>query len=155
MLYSFQGPDGESPCASLIRDAQGDLFGTTQDGGAYGFGTVFELSNAGKETVLYGFSGRNGDGSNPNAGLIQDAAGNFYGTTYYGGAYGACTVYKLSPQGQETNLYGFTGLADGGLPLAGVIQDAVGNLYGTTEYGGDPDCGTEQSGCGVVFKIAP
>ena len=105
--------------------------------------------------MLYSFTGSNGDGYNPNAGVIQDAAGNLYGTTYYGGAYGAGTVYKLSPQGKETVLYNFTGYDDSGLPLAGVIQDAEGNLYGTAEYGGDPDCGTEQSGCGVVFKLAP
>ena len=157
VLYSFKGSDdGENPYAGVIRDADGNLYGTTYDGGGpMNGGTVFELSPAGKETVLYSFTGSNGDGYNPNAGVIRDTAGNLYGTTYYGGAYGAGTVYKLSPTGKETVLYGFTGLADGGLPLGGVIMDVAGNLYGTTEYGGDPNCATEQAGCGVVFKLAP
>jgi len=156
VLYSFTGgADGENPYAGVIQDEMGNFYGTTYDGGASNGGTVFKLSKTGKITVLYSFTGSNGDGYNPNAGVIQDGEGSLYGTTYYGGAYGAGTVFKVSKTGKETILYSFTGGADGELPLAGVIQDAKGNLYGTNEYGGDFSCGVENSGCGVVFELTP
>ena len=87
-----------------------------------------------------------GDGGYPYGSLIRDSAGNFYGTTNGGGASGAGVVFKLDTSGNETVLYSFTGGADGGYPLAGVIRDSAGNLYGTTNGGG-------ASGAGVVFKI--
>ena len=116
----------------------------------------------GAHIVLHSFTGA--DGGNARASLIRDAAGNLYGTTSEGGAkssacvfapYPSCgVVFKLSPTGTETVLYSFTGGADGGQPAAGLIQDAAGNLYGTTLFGGyfSPTC---DIGCGVVFRLAP
>jgi uncharacterized repeat protein (TIGR03803 family) len=133
----------------LIRDSAGNLYGTTHQGGAFQLGTVFKIDLAGVETVLYSFAGGT-DGGEPEAGLIQDAAGNLYGTTHYGGG-GSCsdgcgTVFKLDPAGVETVLYMFTGNPDGGSPLSNLVEDAAGNLYGTTLYGGS-------SGKGIVFEV--
>src|SRR5271157_4984795 len=90
VLYTFTGsPDGAFPVAGLVRDAQGNLYGTTQGGGARGAGTVFKVDTTGKETVLYSFTG-GADGAYPGAGLLRDAQGNLYGTTVYGGDL-ACT----------------------------------------------------------------
>jgi uncharacterized repeat protein (TIGR03803 family) len=151
-VYNFTGgTDGAQPFAGVIRDAQGNLYGTAAAGGAHGDGVVFKLSKTGVETTLYSFSGGT-DGIQPEGGVITDGSGNFYGTTYYGGDYDAGTVFKLSNTGTETVLYTFTGKADGGGPVAGVILDAKGNLYGTTYGGGDiNDCAGY--GCGVVFKL--
>ena len=91
------GPDGAWPRAGVVIDANGNLFGTTYQGGAYGRGTVFKLTPSGKETVLYSFGGSADDGRLPNAGLVFDAQGNLYGTTMGGGVYGAGTVFKLVP----------------------------------------------------------
>jgi len=97
VLYSFTGQaDGGQPNASLIRDAAGNLYGTTIGGGASGHGTVFKLDQSGKETVLYSFTGGT-DAAGPNANLLRDAAGNLYGTTIAGGASGGGTVFKLTP----------------------------------------------------------
>jgi|HubBroStandDraft_4_1064222.scaffolds.fasta_scaffold20643_3 uncharacterized repeat protein (TIGR03803 family) len=153
-LHSFQGGvDGDVPNAVTL-DAKGNLYGTTSAGGASDWGTVFKLSPTRKKTVLYTFTGGADGGEPPFAGkVIQDAKGNLYGTTLFGGAYGDGTVFKVSRTGKETVLYSFTGGADGGEPFAGVIQDTKGNLYGTTGYGGDFLCGGGQ-GCGVVFKLS-
>jgi uncharacterized repeat protein (TIGR03803 family) len=126
-------------------------------GGTSGAGVVFKLDSAGNETVLYTFKGMP-DGSEPQAGLIQDAAGNFYGTTIFGGKgncqYRSCgVVFKLDTNGNETVLYRFTGGADGGNPTAGLVIDSAGNLYGTTLLGGPPGC--QDFVCGVVFKLDP
>jgi uncharacterized repeat protein (TIGR03803 family) len=96
-------------------------------------------------TVLYNFAG-SPDGANPFAGLVRDAAGNLYGTTYTGASSGYGTVFKVDSSGAETVLYSFTGGTDGGSPVGGVVRDNAGNLYGTTQYGGS-------SGNGVVFKL--
>ena len=105
--------------------------------------------------VLHAFTG--GDGSGPIAGLLRDGAGNLYGTTRNGGDSGAGVVFKVSPTGAETVLHSFTGGADGGYPLAGLIRDGAGNLYGTTNLGGLGVCKVngESKGCGVVFRLAP
>ena len=146
LLYSFHvGLDGGMPYAGLIRDSAGNFYGTAAYGGAFQSGVVFELDSAGHEMVLHSFGG-GADGANPYAGLIRDSAGNFYGTTYYGGALGAGVVFKLDTAGQETVLYSFTGNADGANPDAGLIRDSAGNLYGTTIGGG-------ASGKGVVFAL--
>jgi uncharacterized repeat protein (TIGR03803 family) len=161
VLYRFKGGDGASPYARLTQDAQGNLYGTTYEGGAYGKGTVFRLSKTGKETVLYSFCRKSGcaDGANPYGGVIQDAHGNLYGTTLGGGdtaCFGGCgTVFKLDTAGKEAVLHSFTGGADGGNPYAGVIQDAHGNLYGTTYIGGNFYCDDSGFGCGVVFELTP
>jgi len=147
VLHNFSGgADGEYPSAGLVRDAAGNLYGTTAGGGASGDGTVYKVGTTGKEAVLYSFRG-GVDGEYPYAGLIQDAAGNLYGTTSYGGASGAGTIYKVDTTGKETVLYGFGGGANGASPQAGLVQDAVGNLYGTTKYGG-------ASGAGTVFELS-
>jgi uncharacterized repeat protein (TIGR03803 family) len=146
VLYRFKGKaDGKTPVGSLIRDAAGNLYGTTTKGGAAGAGVVFKVDATGKETVLYSFKGKS-DGKTPMAGLIRDAAGNFYGTTEFGGASGAGVVFKLDAAGTETVLYPFTGGSDGANPIASLIRDPAGNLYGTTLHGG-------ASGVGVVFSL--
>jgi uncharacterized repeat protein (TIGR03803 family) len=151
VLYAFKGgADGASPAASVMRDAAGNLYGTTDSGGTSSNGTVFKVDSAGRETVLYSFTG-GADGGFPAAGVIEDAAGNLYGTTINGGAFNNGTVFKLSSNGEETVLYSFTGGSDGGGPSAGVIRDAAGNLYGTTVNGGSSlFCA---KGCGTVFKL--
>jgi uncharacterized repeat protein (TIGR03803 family) len=175
VLYSFTGgSDGGNPWAGLIMDVDGNLYGTTSDllsdagtAGATGSveGAVFELLNsAGNYTVkvLHSFTGSNGDGQNPVAGLIMDADGNLFGTTYYGGTYGTGvgtggTVFELvkSPGGYtEKVLYSFGGAPDGGNPAGGVVLDASGNIYSTTFYGGDAASGScLPSDCGTVFEL--
>jgi uncharacterized repeat protein (TIGR03803 family) len=148
VLHTFVGfPDGANPEAGLIQASDGNFYGTTYYGGANGSGTVFKLTLAGVETVLYSFTGIP-DGANPYAGLIQAVDGNFYGTTYRGGANGAGTVFKLTPAGVETLLYSFTGGTDATNPNAGLIQAADGNFYGTTYSGG-------ANGAGTIFKLTP
>jgi len=142
ILYSFAGtPDGANPYAGVVRDAQGNLYGTTGAGGTYGRGTVFKLDTTGQETVLYNFGSIAGDGADPRAGVVLDAQGNLYGSTWSGGAYSDGTVFKLDTTGQETVLYSFAGKPDGKNPN-GVVLDAQGNLYGTTFRGGSYDLGT-------------
>ena len=170
VLHSFAGaPDGESPSGGLIRDAAGNLYGTTLVGGPYqncgfwntGCGIVFKISPEGKETTLYSFyyGGKGLDGEQPSGTLILDAEGNLYGTTQDGGGDGLYgDVYKLSPAGEETILYSFFGDDDGENPMAGVVRDAAGNLYGTTYQGGNKgNCygGFFYSGCGTAFEISP
>jgi uncharacterized repeat protein (TIGR03803 family) len=149
VLYSFTGTggDGATPVAGLLRDATGNLYGTTSAGGAYGFGTVFMLDKTGKETVLYSFTETGGDGLNPYAGLVRDAKGNLYGTTFGGGTSGDGTVFVVEKTGKEKVLHSFSGGADGGFPVYGyLVRDSAGNLYGTTEIGGASDRGT-------IFKL--
>ncbi|MGH6847527.1 MAG: choice-of-anchor tandem repeat GloVer-containing protein [Methylocella sp.] len=166
VLHTFTGgSDGAFPQAGLIADSSGNLYGTTQDGGALGQGTVFRLSPGGTETVLYSFCPSFpscSDGAIPHAGLIADSKGNLYGTTFGGGAatgcggFGGCgVVFKVSPGGTETVLYSFTGTDDGANPQAGLIADSSGNLYGTTEFGGGLSTQDCPFGCGVVFKLSP
>ncbi|HWY58129.1 MAG TPA: choice-of-anchor tandem repeat GloVer-containing protein [Terriglobales bacterium] len=164
VLYSFTGGrDGGDPMASLILDSNGNLYGTTYTGGDLscrvgemnGCGVVFKLSKAGKLTVLHRFHGT--DGADPLAGVVRDEAGNLYGTTTAGGSAtcnGGCgTVFKLNQAGKETVLHTFT-LGDGATPMRGsLIRDRAGNLYGTTQWGGDLSCGGGGIGCGTVFKL--
>ena len=136
-LHRFSGPDGGNPM-SLFRDSEGNLYGSTGGGGTYGYGTVYELSPSGKSwtlTTLYSFTGGT-DGSLP-YGPVLYKNGMIYGTTLYGGAYknfGAVYQLKYSNGAwQESVLYSFTGGTDGSYPCCGVVMDAKGNLYGTTE----------------------
>ena len=212
VLHAFTGaPDGASPSAPVVRDTVGNLYGTTQGGGAGNDGVVFEWNgDTGKETILHSFTG-GVDGANPGAGLlldqagralygetiqggnstcsgnfnsgcgtafkltasgmenydfpgagqqgeeplgglIRDAQGNFYGTTYYGGAGGYGSVFKIDAAGKETVLYSFTAQADGAWPSAGLVLDAAGNLYGTTYERGNSSC-NGGGGCGTLFEI--
>ena len=153
VLYSFTGGDGQTPLADLVRDKNGNLYGTTRDGGAFGYGVVFKVDPTGNETVLYSFTG-GADGAHPWAGVVRDENGNLYGTAGGGGAFGHGVVFEVDPTGKETVLYSFTGGTDGGFPYGGLVRDKQGNLYGTTAYGGDqmdPCDGL----CGVVFKLDP
>jgi uncharacterized repeat protein (TIGR03803 family) len=156
LVYTFTGgADGGAPQGTLILDKQGNLYGTTSSGGAYGVGAVFEINDAG-ETVLYSFKGGS-DGANPTGDLLLDSKGDFYGTTSGGGASGLGTVYEVNAGGVETMFYGFAGGSDGARPAAGVIKDGNENLYGTTVYGGSGAvCNQYQplNGCGTVFEIS-
>lgn len=97
LLHSFSGvADGAGPASGLITDAGGNFYGTAGGGGSNELGTVFELTSGGTLIVLHDFAGF-GDGANPEAGVISDGAGNFYGTTLNGGAHGFGTVFKLTP----------------------------------------------------------
>jgi uncharacterized repeat protein (TIGR03803 family) len=155
VLYAFLGgADGAYSFGGLIRDSSGKLYGSTNNGGSasgcdtqFECGTVFEVDTSGKETVLHSF-GSAGDGKGPQGNLILDEAHNLYGATFDGGTLQSGTVFKLDPSGNETVLYNFgTNPGDGGLPRAGLVRDAAGNLYGTTEGGGC--CG----GYGIVFEL--
>jgi uncharacterized repeat protein (TIGR03803 family) len=153
VLWNFDdvsGTDAENPYAGLVRDSSGNLYGTTIAGGTHNAGTVFEITSSGVESVLWNFGGT-GDGSTPYAKLYRDSSGNLYGTTDYGGIYGEGTVFELSKSAGvwvELRLYSFGGTGDGAYPLAGLIADSSGNLYGTTYNGGAYANGT-------VFKLAP
>ena len=158
VLHEFgNGSDGYAPFAGLIFDAAGNLYGTTSTGGTYFHGAVFELtpnrSGGWTETVQYSFQGYPTDGDGPMAGLIFDAAGNLYGTTYFGGTYGPGTAFELTPtQGggwTETVLHNFGNGTDGVWPDAGLIFDPAGNLHGTTEHGGTYNY------YGTVFELTP
>jgi uncharacterized repeat protein (TIGR03803 family) len=147
VVHNFtNGSDGGNPYGGVIFDSKGNMYGTASSGGTAGAGVVFKIA-AGNETVLYNFTG-GADGGTPLGNLILDSANNVYGTTNAGGASEAGVVFKIDPSGNETVLHSFTGGSDGGYPLAGVILDSQGNLYGTTNGGGS-------SGAGVVFKIDP
>lgn len=160
-LYSFKGArDGGLPEGNLIFGPDGSLYGTANVGGRYGKfgdGVIFQLKPSGQhwnEKVLHSF-GKDADGRNPHGGLVVDAQGNLYGTTVNGGKYFAGTVFQWSPSnGMETVLYNFSGGEDGGSPLAGLVIDPNGRLFGTTEFGGyfSYYC---QGGCGIVFQVEP
>jgi uncharacterized repeat protein (TIGR03803 family) len=182
VVYSFLGsydspPDGQHPLSRLMRAATGNFFGTTESGGnpalcqEVSCGVVFEVDARGTESVIYSFLGSipylgsaPDDGALPNASLIEDAAGNFYGTTQAGGLNenncseeGCGVVFELSPTGSggftESVLYRFTGELDGASPQSSLILDSAGNLYGTAASGGSTNCALAPSICGVVFKL--
>jgi uncharacterized repeat protein (TIGR03803 family) len=164
-LHDFIGADGAVPSAGLIEDASGNLYGTTEAGGTStqctnGCGVVFEVSNSSGtwiESVLHSFNGR--DGSNLQAQLFMDAAGNLYGTTTAGGTFNFGVVFKMSLVSgtwQTRDLYSFkSGDGDGAFPNSVLIMDAAGNLYGTTGSGGGGDCSVGSDiGCGVTFELS-
>ncbi len=145
VLQNFAGAGGAYPVCTLIRDRAGNLYGTTIEGGASFSGVVFRIDPRGIETVLYSFTGA-ADGGAPFAGLTADASGNLYGTTNNGGAGGHGVVFKLDALGHETVLHSFLSGNDGAYPMAGVVRDPAGNLFGTT-YNGAP------ANAGIVFKL--
>lgn len=153
-LWSFGfGNDGSSPNAGLILGSDGNLYGTTTYGSSSLWGSVYKYipsytpayAAGGTETVLAGFAAGT-DGDRPWGALLEASDGNFYGTTYVGGAHNAGTVFKVTPSGQKTLLYSFAGGSDGGTPKSALIQGSDGNLYGTTTGGG-------AFGGGTVFKL--
>ena len=150
VLHNFgsQSGDGTYPGWGLVLDKQGNLYGTTNYGGAYGNGTAYSLTPSGNETVLYSFGGAAGDAVVPSGSLIFDKKGNLYGTTGSGGAYGYGTVFRITPTGDETVLYSFGGPAGDFNPGLNVVLDKQGNLYGTTNNDGAYNFGT-------VFKLTP
>jgi uncharacterized repeat protein (TIGR03803 family) len=153
VVYEFRGESGSHPQGGLL-DVAGTLYGTTYSGGEYKQGTVYALSPSGTHTVLHSFGGSASDGSHPLSRLI-DVDGTLYGTSEYGGASGAGTVYSVSPSGSEKVLYDFKGGTggDGSRPMSGLI-DVNGTLYGTTVAGGDLYCGSVFGpGCGTVYSI--
>jgi len=161
VIYNFTGGgNGSYPATSLVSDAAGNIYGSTEQGGASGNGTIFELVKTKKTWTykqLYSFTG-NTDGALPSTPLALDSDGNLYGVISTGGDYYKGNVYQLSPSQQGewnlTVLYSFTSGSDGGYPSGGVIVDQAGNLYGTASYGGLlSEC--SGAGCGVVFELSP
>src|SRR5579872_663787 len=156
ILHTFtSNPDGAYPHSPLLRGADGNLYGTTFQGGSYGFGAVFEVSKAENETVLFSFD--TGDGAYPTQPLIRDAHGNLYGVASEGDG-GSGVVFKLTPKGEETVLYSFQGGSNNNpkVPASGLLMDKAGNLYGATLSGGDAACDAHHAPyCGTVFKLAP
>jgi uncharacterized repeat protein (TIGR03803 family) len=159
MLHSFKsnGKDGCIVYSGVIRDASGNLYGTTSQGGANSAGSVFELSPATggtyTERILHAFSDDGVDGISPQAGVVLDPTGNLYGTTYYGGTYGNGTVFELKHTADgawgEKILSSFYEFSFGPQnPFGGVIFDTAGNLYGTTYQGGAYNAGT-------AFELTP
>jgi uncharacterized repeat protein (TIGR03803 family) len=151
-LYNFTGAaDGGVPMAGVVKDARGNIYGTTNSGGSAGNGVVFAVNTGGVETVLYDFADWP-NGANPNSTPFRDKAKKLYGTTYYGGGnFGV--VFSVDTNGNESVLHTFEGFPDGAFPDGGLIQDKDGNLYGTTSAGGDPNC-DNGNGCGTVFKLS-
>lgn len=147
-LYNFTGSTGAYPKAGVIEDESGNLYGTTNSGGSSSYyGSVFQVSSSGAETVLYNFTGSK-DGAYPFAPIIRDSQGTLYGTTEGGGASGQGTVFMLNTAGRETVLHSFVGRRrDGCHPQGGLAIDNHGNLYGTTV-----DCGAHNRG--TVFKLS-
>ena len=145
--YSFNGAaNGSEPYGGLYRDAEGNLYGTTSQGGVYNYGTVFKVTTLGKHAVLHSFRG-GVYGAYPYAGVIKDEQGNIFGTTYQGGSYDYGTVFKIDVSGNLTVLHSFSGEKDGAYPFA-LINDANGTLYATTYQGGAYNYGT-------VFELVP
>jgi uncharacterized repeat protein (TIGR03803 family) len=160
-LYSFcsQGvypdcTDGAYPDAGLVQATSGDFFGTTQEGGAYGYGTVFRITPSGTLTTLHAFGAQSGDGQYATAGLVQATSGEFFGTTQDGGAYGYGTAFRITASGTLTTLYSFCSqgigiypdCTDGAYLFAGLVQATNGDLYGATGYGG-------VDGDGTIFRL--
>jgi uncharacterized repeat protein (TIGR03803 family) len=145
-LYEFGAAYAPpAPYGGLIQGADGNLYGTTRNGGIYGNGTVFKITLGGALTTLYSFSGAS-DGGTPQAPLVQTTNGNLYGTTYSGGAAGRGTIFQITPGGMFSAIYSFSGSEC--CSQAGLIQATDGMLYGTNKFGGSASSGS-------VFQITP
>jgi len=145
-LHPFTAAEGETPSTPLMRAADGNFYGVTEEGGAADRGTIFRMTPTGAVTVLHSFAG-NPDGNRPRGGLIQASDGNFYGTTYFGGGLSFGCVFRMTPAGQVTIVYVFGATpGDGQNPRAALMQANDGNLWGTTERGGT-------WGRGTVFAV--
>ena len=155
VLHSFgNGRDGAQPSSNLVFDAAGNFYGETNAGGAFGFGTIYELSPSARgwtEKVLYNFSNVGNDGYLPSGGLVLDALGNLFGTTTDGGIYCCGTTFELIKSGDqwtEKILHNFGNGSDGSCSCSNLIFDAVGNLYGTASAGGG-------NSAGIAFELTP
>jgi uncharacterized repeat protein (TIGR03803 family) len=149
VLYNFSGgADGAQPISALVRDNAGNLYGTTTMGGSANAGVVFKVDPAGTETVLHNFVGGT-DGTDPTGGLLEDAAGNFYGTTSQGGTSNAGIVFRIGANGKYVVLHTFTGAAnDGAFPnYTSLLMDSKGALYGVTSEGG-------AANGGILYKLS-
>lgn len=162
VLYQFCSlancADGNFPYATLLQATNGNLYGTTNAGGANGAGTVFEITPSGRLITLYSFCSKRGcaDGDSPTAALIEGTDHNFYGTTLIGGRQGGGTIFKITPAGKLITLYSFCALdkcSDGESPHGGLVQASNGNFYGTTTIGGSAILGRCDAGCGTVFEL--
>jgi uncharacterized repeat protein (TIGR03803 family) len=160
VIHPFTGGDdgGVGSLGALLVDAAGNLYGVTETGGKYGAGVAFKLSSARgtwKYATLYPFQGLP-DAGFPYGGLIADAHGRLYGTTYFGGANGVGSVFQVAPGPnalagwKDSVLYSFQGGTDASFPTSTLVFDAAGNLYGTSSTGGNPSCD-----CGTIFKLMP
>jgi len=155
VLHNFAcAPDGYFP-GSVVLDAQGNMYGGTQEGGdapacpGFGCGIIFKVTPSGQETILHTFRGP--EGAVPNE-LMWGADGNLWGTTAGGGTHDQGTIFKITTGGTYTDVYNFEGGLNGGVPYAGLTQDPEGNFYSTVG-GGIMAC--IQSGCGMIFKFTP
>lgn len=147
-LHSFAGSDGANPqYGHLAKDKSGNLYGLSIVGGG-GHGVLYRLSTGGRLTLLHSFTGGTSDGCYPSGSVVQDEAGNFYGTTNRCGSYNQGTIWKVSKKGKETILHSFAGgTSDGCNPGAGVTRGSKGNLYGVTYY-----CGAQ--GGGALYELS-
>jgi hypothetical protein len=166
--YTFTGTDGDQPFAGVVFDQKGNLYGTTNYGGIFGYGNAYRVSPPAKkgrpwtEAVLYSFDRGTNMGSSPEGPLLFDGSGNLYGTTGFGGdlncqaGFGCGVVFELSPLAKNgnprayTNLYSFQSGSDGNYPSGAMVFDSTGHLYGITQEGGG---GTGYSG--IAFKLSP
>jgi uncharacterized repeat protein (TIGR03803 family) len=147
-LYAFtNGADGANPAGGLAQGSDGNFYGSTVNGGANHVGVLFRLSPQGALTVLHALTNRV-EGAHPQGGLLAGSDGNFYGTTYQGGASSEGAIFQMTPAGAVTPMYAFTNGADGGYPKGGLVEGLDGNFYGTTTLGGTNNQGT-------IFKVTP
>jgi uncharacterized repeat protein (TIGR03803 family) len=146
VLHSFSGAtDGSEPYGGLYQDAEGNLYGTSSQGGEFNYGTVFKITALGRYAVVHSFKG--GEyGAYPYAGVITDEQENIFGTTYQGGSNNYGTVFVITAGGNLKVLHSFSGEKDGAYPY-GVIRNGDGTLYGTTFQGGD--------NFGTLFELIP
>jgi uncharacterized repeat protein (TIGR03803 family) len=153
IVHHFSGANGENPEGQLLVGADGEMYGTTLQGGASNRGAIYKISTGGFFTLLYSFpslsafgdigTAVNATGANPRAGLMLAADGNYYGTAYQGGPGGNGTVFRMTPAGVVSVFHAFAGpTEDGGFPLSSLTQDAQGNFYGTTQHGSYQDVGS-------------
>lgn len=166
VLHKFTGTsyiagtsDGSYVVDGVVRDREGNLYGTTSGGGSWNVGIIYEITNTGEEKVLYSFAG-SPDGANP--GPLVIAHGKLYGTTFYGGQAscwgpsGGCgTIFEFDMSGTEKVLYAFGGVTDGAVPAGPVTFDSEGNMYGATQTGNEDGCPFSHGGCGTVWKLLP
>lgn len=153
LLHDFNLTDGCNPQAGLVLGTDGNFYGVTSGGGTSGFGVVFQVTPAGKVTVLHNLSGGN-EGVAPLAPLIQGSDGNFYGTTVAAFGQYSGNVFQITPAGTYTVLHTLNGTTDGADP-SGLVQTTDGNLYGVTGFGGGIKNNHCPNGCGTLFQVTP